>query len=144
MQNKLDAAALSAKPDCWDWAQPPRWRLCGPRWAKKNSQRDWAPEMEQAKDTVKEIFTAALIAEDLATTFYYNGLIGTVIQDPNLAGSSGSATNVTSSGNAGNVNYVQAALTEEISHANLFRSLLGISRPNTRPCPRRSTFRRAA
>lgn len=84
-------------------------------------------ELQQSKDTVKQIFTAALIAEDLATTFYYNSLIGPVIQDPNLAGMGGSATNVTSSGNFGNVDYVRAALTEEIAHANLFRSLLGIS-----------------
>ncbi len=79
------------------------------------------------QDTAAEIFTAALIAEDLATTFYYNGLVGRVIQDPNLAGPGGTATDVTSAGNAGNVNYLQAALTEEIDHANLLRSLLGIS-----------------
>lgn len=46
---------------------------------------------------------------------------------------SGSATDITAAGNAGNVNYVQAALTEEISHANLFRSLLGISEPSEDP-----------
>lgn len=76
-------------------------------------------------DTPQEIFTAALIAEDLATTFYYNGLIGGAIQDPSLAGPGGSATNITGGGNAGNVNYLQAALSEEIAHANLMRSLLG-------------------
>ena len=32
-------------------------------------------------DTPTDIFTAALIAEDLATTFYYNGLVGPVIMD---------------------------------------------------------------
>jgi hypothetical protein len=85
------------------------------------------------KDTPKEIFTAALIAEDLATTFYYNGLVGPVIQDPNLAGPGGSAKHVTSSGNAGNVDYIRAALYEEIQHANLFRSLLGISSPSQDP-----------
>lgn len=85
-----------------------------------------AQEAAQAKDTVKEIFTAALIAEDLASTFYYNGLVGPVIQDPNLAGPGGSAKNVSSSGNAGNVQYLQAALTQEIHHAGLFRSLLGM------------------
>lgn len=78
-------------------------------------------------DTPQEIFTAALIAEDLATTFYYNGLIGAAIQDPSLAGAGGSATSVTAMGNAGNVNYLQAALSEEIQHANLMRSLLGNS-----------------
>lgn len=76
-------------------------------------------------DTAAEIFTAALIAEDLATTFYYNGLIGEVIQDPNLAGPGGSATSVSSGGNLGNVNYIQAALSEEIAHADLLRSLIG-------------------
>lgn len=100
---------------------------------EKESQAEATEEIEQSKDTVKEIFTAALIAEDLATTFYYNGLIGTVIQDPNLAGPGGTATSVTSAGNAGNVNYLQAALTQEIDHANLFRSLLGISAASADP-----------
>ncbi len=86
-----------------------------------------AQEVAQSKDTVAEIFTAALIAEDLATTFYYNGLVGAVIQDPNLAGPGGSATHVTSSGNVGNVDYIRAALTQEIHHAQLFRSLLGMT-----------------
>lgn len=84
-------------------------------------------------DTAAEIFTAALIAEDLATTFYYNGLVGNVIQDPNLAGPGGSATNVTFNGNLGNVNYIQAAISEEIQHANLLRSLLGGKSPGGDP-----------
>lgn len=42
-------------------------------------------------DTVMEIFTAALIAEDLAVVFYYQGLSGKVIQDVNLAGPGGTA-----------------------------------------------------
>ncbi len=79
---------------------------------------------EQAADTATEIFQAALVAEDLATTFYYNGLVGKVIDDPALAGSGGGIHNITN-GNQGNLEYIQAALTEEINHANLFRSLLG-------------------
>jgi hypothetical protein len=75
-------------------------------------------------DTAAQIFTAALIAEDLGTTMYYNALIGGVIQDPNLAGPGGSATNVTSSGSVANVGYLRGALAEEISHANLLRSLI--------------------
>jgi len=85
------------------------------------------------KDTPTEILTAALIAEDLATTFYYNGLIGPVIQDPNLAGPGGTATHVSSGGNLGNVDYLRAALAEEIVHANLLRALLGISGPASDP-----------
>ncbi len=84
-------------------------------------------------DTAQEVFTAALIAEDLASTFYYNGLTGPVIMDPSLAGPGGSATNVTSSGDAGNVGYFRAALSEEITHANLLRSLIGKTSSTTDP-----------
>lgn len=78
------------------------------------------------KDTPAQIFTAALIAEDLATTFYYNGLVGAVLQDPALAGPGGRVTHAPN-GDQDNVNYIRAALFEEITHANLFRTLLGIS-----------------
>lgn len=97
------------------------------------SAAEKAEELAQGKDTVAEIATAALIAEDLATTFYYNGLVGGVIEDPNLAGPGGSADNVTAAGNLGNVNYIQAALTEEISHANLLRGLLKIPNAGSDP-----------
>ena len=101
--------------------------------ALAESSAESQQEHEQAKDTVAQIFTAALIAEDLATTFYYNVLVGKVITDKNLAGTGGTATSVASDGNFGNVDYVRAALTEEIAHANLFRSLLGISAPSADP-----------
>lgn len=81
----------------------------------------------KAVDTPVEIFTAALIAEDLATTFYYNGLIGEVIQDVNLAGPGGTARDIKPDGNLSNVAYIRAAITEEVVHANFFRNLLGIS-----------------
>ncbi len=81
---------------------------------------------EQAADTVREIFTAALIAEDLATTFYYNVLAGPVLESFLLAGSGGRVDDITN-GNEGNVQYIQAALTQEIQHADLFRSLLNIT-----------------
>jgi hypothetical protein len=77
-----------------------------------------------ARDTTDEIFTAFLIAEDLATTFYYNGLTGAVIQDPALAGPGGSALHPQSSGDAGNVAYLRSAYTQENTHATLFRNLL--------------------
>ncbi len=75
------------------------------------------------QDQANQIFLAALIAEDLATTFYYNGLVGQVIQDPSLAGPGGTAANPSSAGNSGNVAYVRAALTQEIAHANLLRAV---------------------
>jgi hypothetical protein len=86
-------------------------------------------------DTPAEIFTAALIAEDLATVFYYNGLIGGVIMDPNLAGPGGTATNPDQppAGNPGNVDYLRAALTEEIMHASYLRGQLGISGASSDP-----------
>ncbi len=84
------------------------------------------------KDTPAEIFTAALIAEDLATTFYYNGLVGAVLQDPALAGPGGTVTHAPN-GDQDNVNYIRAALFEEITHANLLRDLLGISGSGSDP-----------
>jgi hypothetical protein len=77
---------------------------------------------DKNSDTAQEIFTAALIAEGLATTMYYNSLVGGVIQDPNLAGPGGSLTNPASLANVG---YLQGALSEEIAHANLLRELIG-------------------
>jgi hypothetical protein len=82
-------------------------------------------------DDPNAIFTAALIAEDLATTFYYNGLTGGVIQDPALTGPGGSVTGGQPLNT--NVNYIQAALSQEIAHANLLRSLLGISGASNDP-----------
>lgn len=84
-------------------------------------------------DTTQQIFTAALIAEDLAITMYYNALIGGVIQDPNLSGTGGSATNVTANGSVANVGYLRGALAEEISHANLLRAQLNISASTSDP-----------
>ncbi len=96
------------------------------------AQSTGSQAMEQAADTATEIFQAALVAEDLATTFYYNGLVGRVLQDPALAGSGGGINDITN-GNQPNLQYIQAALTEEINHANLFRSLLGGSASTADP-----------
>lgn len=85
-------------------------------------------------DTPTDIFTAALVAEDLATTFYYNGLTGPVIMDPNLAGPGGTAHNPNpTESNSGNVAYLQAAFMEEIQHADLMRTLLGIGNSGQDP-----------
>jgi hypothetical protein len=77
-------------------------------------------------DTANQIFTAALVAEDLATTFYYNGLIGAVIEDTNLAGPGGTALLPSSPSNVPNVDYLRAALGQEISHANLLRAVANL------------------
>ena len=101
-------------------AKPPSSRPGGDR---GDSPPSAAPGAPAAADTVQQIFTAALIAEDLATTFYYNGLVGGVIQDPSLAGPEGTALGVF--GSAGNVGYLRGALAQEIAHADLLRSLTG-------------------
>ncbi|MGH9758126.1 MAG: hypothetical protein ACRD4M_10340 [Candidatus Acidiferrales bacterium] len=85
---------------------------------------------DRRADTAQEIFTAALIAEDLAITMYYNSLIGGVIQDPNLAGPGG---NLSNPDNLANVGYLQGALSEEIVHANLLRTLIGGSNSSSDP-----------
>jgi hypothetical protein len=77
-------------------------------------------------DSAQQVFTAALIAEGLATTFYYNGLVAPgIIQDPTLAGPGGTATNVGPNGQADSVGYLRAALSEEMQHADLLRTLIG-------------------
>jgi hypothetical protein len=81
-----------------------------------------------ATDSASDILTAALIAESLAITTYYTALsTSAVITDPNLAGSGGTAINVSASGNPINVAYLQGALLEEVAHAQLLRSLLGLA-----------------
>ena len=78
-------------------------------------------------DTAANILTAALIAESLAITTYYTALsTSAVITDPNLAGTGGTATNVSAGGSQVNVAYLQGALLEEVSHAQLLRQLLGL------------------
>lgn len=75
------------------------------------------------QDTANQIFSTALMAEDLMTTFYYNGLIGGVIQHPSLAGPGGSALLPSSPANVQNIDSLRAAFAQEISHAKLMRSL---------------------
>ncbi len=85
---------------------------------------------DKNSDTAQEIFTAALIAEGLATTMYYNSLVGPVIQDPNLAGPGGSLSNPASLANVG---YLQGAFSEEVAHADLLRELTGGTSPAKDP-----------
>lgn len=78
-------------------------------------------------DTAANVLTAALIAECLAITTYYTALSSAgVITDANLAGPGGTSINVSASGSVINVAYIQAALLEEIAHAQLLRTLLGL------------------
>lgn len=80
-------------------------------------------QSSSTQDQPNQILLAALVAEDLATTFYYNGLVGGVIQDPALAGPGGTATSPAASGNVPNVDYLRAAYAQEISHATLLRAV---------------------
>lgn len=87
-----------------------------------------APIMAAATtDTAANILTAALIAECLAITTYNAALTSVgVITDANLAGPGGTSLNVSASGSIVNVGYLQGALLEEVAHAQLLRSLLGL------------------
>jgi hypothetical protein len=93
---------------------------------------------DKNSDTAQQIFTAALIAEDLATTMYYNSLVGGVIDDPNLAGPGGSLSNPASLANVG---YLQGALSAEIAHASLLHGDSGIGK-SVRADHRRSSVAR--
>jgi hypothetical protein len=67
---------------------------------------------------VQEILNTALVAEQLATTFYYTGLTTrAIMSDHRTAGSSADPNNVARDGNAVNVAYLQAALDQEQKHA---------------------------
>lgn len=90
-----------------------------------SSSGSMAMAQSATSDSAAQIFTAALIAEDLAITTYYNALTGGVITDVNLAGPGGTAT-MTTTGSDVNVAYLKAALSEEIQHAILLRTLLGL------------------
>lgn len=59
-------------------------------------------------DTTSDILNAALTAEQLATTFYYNGLLASTL--PKVHSNA-------------NLNYFQAALWQEYQHASLFASV---------------------
>ncbi len=94
--------------------------------ALASPKQAFAQSAAPARDSVKQILTAVLVAEDLASTFYYNALVGKVIQDPALSGPGGTAVKVSAAGNEGNVQYLRAALSEEVEHAAVARSLLQI------------------
>ncbi len=84
-------------------------------------------QAQAGKDSIAQIFTTLLVAEDLATTFYYNVLVGQVIQATQLAGPGGTALAPAGGGVRGNVQYMRSAFFQEWSHANLIRSALGSS-----------------
>ena len=82
-----------------------------------------AQSLAANQDSVNQILTAALVAEDLATTFYYNALVGEVVQNARLAGAGGTAIAPTSTGQSvANLLYLRAALGQEVAHANLLRA----------------------
>jgi hypothetical protein len=76
-------------------------------------------------DTANQILNTALVAEDLAATFYYNGLIGGAIEDPGLAGPGGTALLPGTPSNIQNIAFLRAALAQEAAHAALLRSATG-------------------
>ena len=71
-------------------------------------------------ESVQDIINTALIAEQLATTFYYTGLTSrAVMSDARTAGSSGDPNAVAGDGDPRNVAFLQAALDQEQKHAQI-------------------------
>lgn len=79
-------------------------------------------------ETIQDIINTALIAEQLAMTFYYTGLTSaSIARTPQVAGSLGNPLAVAPDGNPGNVAYLQAALDQEYKHAVLLKSSGAVS-----------------
>lgn len=75
-------------------------------------------------ESVQDIINTALVAEQLATTFYYLGLTSrTILSDTRVAGSSANPNAVAADGDPRNVAYLQAALDQEQKHARILASL---------------------
>lgn len=92
------------------------------------------------RESIQDIINAALIAEQLATTFYYTGLTTRAIaSSTKVAGASADPNHVSPNGNPGNVAYLQAALDQEQKHAQILESAGAIS-PFTRFYFPASTF----
>jgi hypothetical protein len=81
----------------------------------------FASSTSLSPDTTQDILNAALTAEQLATTFYYRGLVG-----PN-------AENLVLVHNQANLNYFQAAVWQEHEHAALFSSVGAVSLAGSSP-----------
>jgi len=80
-------------------------------------------------ESVQDILNAALVAERLATTFYYTGLTTpAIIGNHRAAGHGANPNAVSRNGDPANVAYLQAALDQENSHAHLL-SELGATAP---------------
>lgn len=76
---------------------------------------------EGCAESLQAIIGTALIAEQLATTFYYMALTTTeLMSDSQLGGSSSDPNHpgLPPNGNPGNVRFLQAALDAELKHAN--------------------------
>jgi len=78
--------------------------------------------------SVQDILNVALVAEQLATTFYYTGLTTRAIAGtPQIAGASADPNRVSPNGNPANVAYLQAALDQERKHAEILSSAGAVS-----------------
>lgn len=86
-------------------------------------ERLWAASPRRATDcaeSVQDIIDAALTAERLAVTFYYQGLTSrSIVSDTRVAGSSANINAVAADGSPENVAYLRAALDQEFEHAQI-------------------------
>lgn len=83
-----------------------------------------ASHTDTCAESAQDILNTALIAEQMATTFYYTGLTSRAITTSSkVAGSSGDPNRVSPDGNPGNVAYLQAALDQEQKHARILATV---------------------
>jgi len=84
------------------------------------SARAASVAIETCGESVQEIINTALVAERLATTFYYTGLTtAAIVGSAKVAGYGANPNAVSRSGNQANVAYLQAALDQEHKHAQI-------------------------
>ncbi len=79
-------------------------------------------------ESVQTLINTALIAEQLATTFYYTGLTTrSIVGNRRVAGASANPNAVSANGDPGNVAYLQAALDQEQKHARILANVGAVS-----------------
>jgi len=79
-------------------------------------------------ESVQDILNTALVAEQLATTFYYVGLTTPAVQrDKRASGSSANPLRVAPNGSPANVAFLQAALDQEQKHARILANAGAVS-----------------
>ncbi len=101
-----------------------------PAAAQARSSRAAVPALD-CSESVQEVLSILITAEQVAITLYYTGLTTrAIVSHPYLAGSSADPNHVASNGNPLNVACFQAALDQERTHAALLAQQGGTPKYN--------------